>query len=217
MSLPAPKGWCPSLFEPMASGDGLLVRVKPPTGALPAPAARALATAASRWGNGVVEATSRASLQIRGLSAEGVEPFAAAMVAAGIASADPDVERRRSVLATPLAGDDPSANPGAAPVAAALERMLAAETRLSALPPKFGFLVDGGGVLGLAGVAADIRVRLLGDLCEVAVDGSALVATGGAAEAAVTAISARARVPDPRCPCDAGAAADADARGGCWG
>ena len=23
------KGWCPSLFEPMAAGDGLLVRVKP--------------------------------------------------------------------------------------------------------------------------------------------------------------------------------------------
>ena len=188
MNRPAPKGWCPSLFEPMASGDGLLVRVRPPAAVLTAPAARALAAAASRWGNGVVEATSRGSLQIRGLRAASVAPFAAAMVASGLGHADAGAERRRFVLATPLAGDDPSANRHAAPVTAALERVLAAETRLSTLPSKFGFLVDGGGVLGLAGITADIRVRLVGELCEVAADGSALVATGGAHDVAWMAV-----------------------------
>lgn len=188
MSLPAPKGWCPSLFEPMASGDGLLVRVKPRGAVLTAPAARALAAAASRWGNGVIEATSRASLQVRGLSQGAVGPFAAAMVAADLADADAAVERRRVIVATPLAGDDPSASRYAAPVAAALERMLAAETRLGALPSKFGFLVDGGGVLGLVSIAADIRVRLAGELCEVAADGSALVAASSATGVAETAI-----------------------------
>jgi len=188
VSLPAPKGWCPSLFEPMASGDGLLVRVKPRGAMLTAPAARTLAAAASRWGNGVIEATGRASLQVRGLSQGAVGPFAAAMVAAGLADADAAVERRRVIVATPLAGDDPAASRHAAPVAAALERMLAAETRLAALPSKFGFLVDGGGALGLAGVAADIRVRLTGESCEVAADGSALIATAGAAGAAEAAM-----------------------------
>ena len=37
------RGWCPSLFAPMQSGDGLLLRVKPRLGVIPAPEARALA------------------------------------------------------------------------------------------------------------------------------------------------------------------------------
>lgn len=189
MSGPAPKGWCPSLFEPMASGDGLLVRVRPYGAVLTAAAGRALAAASARWGSGAVEATSRAGLQIRGLSGSAAGPFAAAMAAAGLADADPAAERRRGVVATPLAGDDPCASRHAAPVAAALEGALAAETRLGALPPKFGFLVDGGGVLGLAGVRADICVRLVGERCEVAADGSGLVAAAGAAEAAGTAVA----------------------------
>ena len=41
------RGWCPSLYDPMATGDGLLVRVKPPGARLSAAAARALAASLS--------------------------------------------------------------------------------------------------------------------------------------------------------------------------
>lgn len=191
MNTIVPRGWCPSLFAPMRSGDGLLVRVKPPGGALTAAAARALASAAARFGNGVIELGNRASIQVRGLTEAGVTPFAREMVALGLACAEPHAEARRTVIAPPLAGDDPAVSRHAASVAAAIAAMLVADARLAALPPKFGCLVDGGGVLPLGGVAADVWVRLEDEACWVGVDGAdqgAACAPSRAAAAAVQAL-----------------------------
>jgi len=161
------RGWCPSLYEPMATGDGLLVRVKPPAACLSSSAARALADAAARFGNGVVELTRRGNLQVRGLSASGVPGFAAAMVAAGLADPDPHVERRRIVMAPPLAGDDPAVATDALALAEAIEAIVP-----TGLPSKFCVAIDGGGVLAGA-PAADVVVRL--DGLTSAVDALALV------------------------------------------
>jgi len=152
------RGWCPSLYEPIATGDGLLVRVKPPGGRLTSAAARCLAREAARFGNGIVELTGRGNLQIRGLKADGVAGFAAAMVAAGLASADAAIEHRRNVMSLPLAGCDPTAAGDAAALAAAIAAMLEDEPALAGLPAKFAFAVDGGGVRGLS-EPADITVR----------------------------------------------------------
>ena len=99
------RGWCPGIYEPMASGDGLLVRVKPFGGRVSAAALRALAEAAAAFGNGVVELTSRGNIQLRGLSAESVPRFAAVMVDAGLADPDPVRERRRNVVTAPPCDD----------------------------------------------------------------------------------------------------------------
>ena len=64
---PAIKGWCPTLLSPMQSGDGWLARVKPSAGVLTAAAVRLIADAARRHGNGHIDLTSRANLQVRGL------------------------------------------------------------------------------------------------------------------------------------------------------
>lgn len=147
------RGWCPSLYEPMATGDGLLVRVKPPGARLTSSAVRAVADAAIRFGNGAIELTRRGNLQVRGLSIDGVPGFAASMVAAGLADPDPAVERRRIVMPPPLAGDDPAVTPDALALAETIERMVPSD-----LPPKFCVAIDGGGVL--AGTpAADIVIR----------------------------------------------------------
>ncbi len=146
------RGWCPSLYEPMATGDGLLVRVKPPGARLDSAALRALADAAARLGNGVVELTRRGNLQVRGLAPGGVLAFAAAMVTAGLADPDPAIERRRIVMPPPLADDDPAVAPDSLALADAIERMVP-----PGLPPKFCIALDGGGVL--AGTpAADIVI-----------------------------------------------------------
>jgi len=148
----ARRGWCPSLHEPMATGDGLLVRVKPPGARLDGAALRALADAAARFGNGAVELTRRGNIQVRGLASSGVPGFAAAMVAAGLADPDPAAERRRIVIPPPLADDDPAVPPGSLALAEAMERRVPA-----GLPPKFCVAIDGGGVLAGA-PAADIVI-----------------------------------------------------------
>jgi precorrin-3B synthase len=155
----ARRGWCPGVFDPMPTGDGLLVRVKPPLGMVPAGAAVVLAEAAQRHGNGTLELTRRGNLQARGLSAAGVAPFAAAMIGCGQALADAGAERRRCVMVSPLIGDDPSLAPETAPIAEAIERALIAEPRFAALPAKFCIAVDGGGVLPLRSVGADVVAR----------------------------------------------------------
>jgi len=168
---PAIKGWCPTLLAPMQSGDGWLARVKPSAGVVTAAAARLIAQAARRHGNGHIDLTSRGNLQVRGLTPRSAELFAEAILAKGLASADPAVEAIRNVMASPLGPDDPSAAFDSHALAREIEAMLAAEAALASLPPKFCILADGGGVLPLAGVTADIMVRPHGEALAVTLDG----------------------------------------------
>src|SRR5258708_16534327 len=87
LTLPQPRGTCPGLSSPMATGDGLLVRLLP-TGTIVLDAFAALCAAARQHGNGILEVTSRGSVQIRGLSAASAPRFAAAVAALDIAAQD---------------------------------------------------------------------------------------------------------------------------------
>jgi precorrin-3B synthase len=156
---PAIKGWCPTLLSPMQSGDGWLARVKPSAGMVSADAARLIANAARRHGNGHIDLTSRANLQIRGLSPLSAEAFARIIIGTGLASVDPSLESVRNVMASPLGPDDPSAAFDSHAFARDIEAMLAGEPGLWALPSKFCVVVDGGGALPLADITADIMVR----------------------------------------------------------
>ena len=49
------KGWCPGIIRPMASGDGLIVRVRPRCGAFSLGTAAVLADVAERLGNGHID------------------------------------------------------------------------------------------------------------------------------------------------------------------
>lgn len=142
------KGWCPSLFEPMAAGDGLLVRVKPRAGGVTAGQLRALAAAGAKFGSGRVEITNRANFQLRGFSEASARDFAGAMLDAGLASADPAAERRRNILVRV------SSDPAVADYARQIEDWLESDGELEPLPAKFGFAV------GDAPVTADISIVL---------------------------------------------------------
>ncbi len=156
-----PRGRCPSLYEPMATGDGLLVRIKPPGSVLTANASRQLAAAAGLHGNGVIELTSRAAIQVRGLSEVGLAPFAAAMIDAGLADADPDVENRRTVIVAPLVGDN------ARMVASQVEARLIRDPRLAGLPAKYTVTVDDSSMLPLGDIGEDIQIACGGTTCLV--------------------------------------------------
>ena len=143
------RGWCPTLHAPMQAADGWLVRVRPPLGRLSAADAHALATAAARWGNGLLELTSHANLQVRGIA--DVAAFARALSGTGLVS---PVGR---VVVSPLAGDDPDCAPGTLAAAALVEARL---MRDGVPRPKHTVVVDGGGALGLAALPADERIAL---------------------------------------------------------
>jgi precorrin-3B synthase len=159
-SLPAPpyrKGWCPGALKPMETGDGLLARVRPPRGRLSLDQADALADAALRCGNGIIGLSARANLHLRGVSESTLPNLHARLEDAGLIDADPEVERLRNIVASPLDDLDPEALFGFEPSAAALEKRLAEDEALRQLPTKFSFVFEALGRLPLGDVEADIR------------------------------------------------------------
>ena len=68
MTKPFVKGWCPGAHRPMASGDGLLVRIRPKLGQLTKNQIEKICKLSSQYGSGIIEFTSRANLQLRGVN-----------------------------------------------------------------------------------------------------------------------------------------------------
>ena len=155
--LPPRKWLCPGALKPMQTGDGLIARVRPSGGRLDLTQAHAIAEAALCCGNGAISLSSRANLQIRGVSDATLGELTARLDAAGLLDRDAEVERRRNIVASPLSDLDPEAAFDLAPSVARLETRLAADERLRAVPAKFGFALDALGRLPIADVEADVR------------------------------------------------------------
>ena len=90
MNAVAIKGWCPGALRPMRSGDGLVVRVRPRAGRLDATQANCIAELAERYGNGLIDLTSRANFQIRGVSDEGHAPLIEELARLRLLDPDPE-------------------------------------------------------------------------------------------------------------------------------
>lgn len=144
----------------MASGDGLVVRVRPPQGRLSAGQALQLAELARVHGSGVLELSSRANVQLRGIAPDRHAAVLDILAGCGLLDADARRESLRTIVLDPLwqPGD------GVRETAQALEAALfqpEAQAALQGLPAKFGWLVAGRGHRALAGVPADIRLLCL--------------------------------------------------------
>jgi len=141
----------------MESGDGLLVRVRAGVRPLTSAMLVALAALARTHGNGQLEVTRRANLQLRGVTPTSLGPLQEALVALGVSDAEPAREQRRAlVLADPLGGLVAGC-PDVAPLAASVEEALAA-TPLPRLPAKLGVVVSAGSS-ALAAVTADVHIE----------------------------------------------------------
>jgi precorrin-3B synthase len=147
----------------METGDGLLARVRAPRGRLSLDQGDALADAALRCGNGVIGLSARANLHLRGLSERTLPDLHAHLEKAGLIDADPEVERLRNIVASPLDDVDPEALLDLGPRVAALETRLREDDRLRRLPPKFSLVLDAQGRLPLGDVDADIRFDAVRD------------------------------------------------------
>jgi len=154
MTQPIIKGWCPGALRPMASGDGLMVRVRPRGGRLERTQAAGIAALALAHGNGVIDLSTRANLQLRGVSEASRPALIAGLRVLGLIDASPEIEARRNLVVTPFweAGD------GTESLAQALAEALARDDA-PALPGKFGFALDTGAAAVLRAVSADIRLE----------------------------------------------------------
>jgi precorrin-3B synthase len=153
MSAAMVQGWCPGALRPMLSGDGLVVRVRPFGGRVDTAQIAGLAQLAERHGNGLIDVTSRANLQIRGVTEASHRPLLDGLAKLALLDPDADTESRRNILVTPFwhSGDETQA------LAAELEEALADSALM--LPTKFGFAIDDGISRVLAGDSGDVRIE----------------------------------------------------------
>ncbi|MGY0553057.1 cobalamin biosynthesis protein CobG [Vreelandella sp. 2A-K22] len=176
---PRIKGWCPGAWRPMTTGDGLLVRVRPPLGQLSREQVLALCDASEIFGSGLIELTSRANLQLRGVTDESWPPLMAFLVEHRLVSDDSEAERQPQLMLAPAwqKGDDTHT------IACLLQ---ARGSELATMPGKVGIAIDAGNAPVLGDSAADFRIErsMAGGLL-VRADGYALGTAVRDIEAAV--------------------------------
>lgn len=172
MAEPVIQGWCPGALRPMPSGDGWIIRVRPPGGRLTPQQAREIARLARAHGNGVIDLSSRANIHLRGITESSYAPLIEGLDALGLIDDNPEAEERRNIVVSPFWSRDD----GSVELAAALAKALAAPDAPH-LPAKFGFAIDCGPRPVLNDVSADIRL-------ERSADGGLICRANGAATAA---------------------------------
>ena len=178
MSGPEVKGWCPGALRPMQSGDGLIMRVRPRLGQLSNTQALGLCDVSATFGNGIIDLTNRANLQLRGIKPHNHQAVVDALLALDLLDETPELEARRNIICAALRSTDGLT----ARLALELTERLA---ELPELPGKFGFAIDADGPPQLSDAPADIRIETGPCGLIIRADGSPL----GVAVSADTAIN----------------------------
>ncbi len=147
------RGACPALSAPMMTGDGLLARISLVEAISPGQLAE-ICRLAQTHGNGMVDISARGNLQVRGLS-----EISAPRLDAEVRAMNLPLREGLAVEVPPLAGMDDSEIADPRPLAEAIRD---ASRSITGLAPKMAVVVDGGGVLRLSDLLADIRLVAVG-------------------------------------------------------
>ncbi|WP_083233052.1 precorrin-3B synthase [Pseudomonas graminis] len=134
---------CPGLLRIVPALDGGICRIKLPGGVLSADQALAVADAAEGFAGGVIEATNRGNLQIRGIGANH-DGLIACLLDAGLGPSNPASDDVRNLMLSPTAGIDPQQLLDVRPLAGQILHTLEHHPRFHELSPKFALSLDGG-------------------------------------------------------------------------
>lgn len=128
--------------------DGGICRIKLDGGVIRADQAEAVALAAERFAGGLIEATNRANLQIRGIGPEH-SALIESLLAAGLGPRTPAGDDVRNLMLSPTAGIDPLRLLDTRPLAAQILLSLQTHDRFHELSAKFAVQLDGGEALAM--------------------------------------------------------------------
>lgn len=158
------QGWCPGALRPMASEDGLILRIRPPAGRLTHVQVEGVAELAEAFGNGLIELTRRANVQLRGLSPQSLPEVQRRLVSLELLDPrlDAETEARVNILLNPFLDNGTHSEPGEDVGLHLWTKLRSALTAPDAprLPAKFGFAIDlSPEGRHLADESADIRIE----------------------------------------------------------
>ncbi|MEX0364941.1 MAG: cobalamin biosynthesis protein CobG [Ruegeria sp.] len=144
------KGCCPGAWRPMMSGDGLIVRIRPRLARLTRDQILGLCALSQSHGNGIIDLTSRANLQMRGVAEDQHDAVLTALHELDLIDATSEDEAKRNITVTPLWQDGDLTTRLHAAILAALPQM-------PQLPAKMGIAIDTGPNPILSDTPADFR------------------------------------------------------------
>jgi precorrin-3B synthase len=134
---------CPGVLSLHPAADGGLARVRLPGGRLTTSQLQVLLTAATELGDGGLELTSRANLQLRALRPGAEHDLSDRLHRAGLLPSLSH-ERVRNIVASPRTGLDPVSSYDVGPLVAEVDRRLRNSPALADLPGRFLFALDDG-------------------------------------------------------------------------
>ncbi len=136
---------------------------------------------AQQFGSGAIDVTTRANLQLRGVSQANHDALLHQLIGAGLVDADADIDTRRNIVATPFwhPGDLTDRLGGA---------LVARLAEFPVLPAKMGFALDTGPEPALRDVSADFRFERSGAGVLVYADGASRGVVVGADDAVEVAV-----------------------------
>ncbi|MCW1245602.1 precorrin-3B synthase [Pseudomonas sp. SAICEU22] len=139
---------CPGLLRVVQALDGGICRIKLDGGSIRADQAEAVASVAERFAGGVIEATNRANLQIRGIG-PGHDALIEPLLAAGLGPRKPSGDDVRNLMLSPSAGIDRQRLFDTRPLAGQILVTLQSHERFHELSAKFAVQLDGGEALAM--------------------------------------------------------------------
>ncbi|QCI96683.1 precorrin-3B synthase [Agrobacterium larrymoorei] len=147
------RGVCPALSAPMQTGDGLLSRVAFTDDLSPNDLVR-LCDLSRHHGNGLVDITARGSFQFRGLTAESAVALERDVLELGL-----PLRQGLAVETSPLAGVDGSEIADPRVIIRQISENTMALRLHERLAAKMSVIVDGGGLVLMGDLLADIRLK----------------------------------------------------------
>jgi len=151
------KHQCPGAWQPMASGDGMIMRVRAPLNQFSADQLKVIAQVSMECGNGQLDITRRGTLQIRGVQDNKIDHAQQTLLRAGLLDDTLAGEQAGHILVSPFWSLWDKQAFDAVRFVQDLKRSLV--ERGVKLPAKFGFILDCGETPVLTQVPADIRIE----------------------------------------------------------